>query len=101
MSSDDADPEREPQRLRREPSGLVPASGSRRSRDDRRRSVREEVEDRERAGKDGSGEAERGELRPAEVTDDRGVGEDVQRLRGERAERGEREPEDLPVVRRA
>jgi hypothetical protein len=35
------------------------------------------------------------------VADDGGVGEDVQRLRGERAEGRQRQPEDLPVVRRA
>jgi hypothetical protein len=33
------------------------------------------------------------------MTDDRRVYEDVQRLRRERAERGQREAEDLPVVR--
>ena len=35
------------------------------------------------------------------MADDRGVGEDVERLRGERAERGQREPDDLAVVGRA
>jgi demethylmenaquinone methyltransferase/2-methoxy-6-polyprenyl-1,4-benzoquinol methylase len=35
------------------------------------------------------------------MADDRGVHEHVQRLGGERAERGKREPEDLAVVRRA
>jgi hypothetical protein len=35
------------------------------------------------------------------VADDRGVGEQVQRLGGERAERGKGEAEDLAVVRGA
>jgi hypothetical protein len=35
------------------------------------------------------------------VTDDCGVGEQVQRLGGERAERRQREPQDLAVVRGA
>jgi hypothetical protein len=33
------------------------------------------------------------------VADDRGIREDVQRLRGERSERRDGEPQDLPVVR--
>ena len=35
------------------------------------------------------------------MTDDRGVDEDVERLRCERSERRQREAEDLAVVRRA
>ena len=97
----DADPERRPERLRREPRGFVAPACARRTRDDGRRPVREEVEDRERAGEHRPGEAERGDLRPAEVADDRRVGEDVERLGRERAERGQREPDDLAVVRGA
>ena len=93
------DPERRPERLRREPCGLVLPARARRARDDRRRPVREEVEDRECAREDGAGEAERRDLRPAEMTDDRGVGEDVQRLGRQRAERRQREPDDLAIVR--
>jgi hypothetical protein len=37
----------------------------------------------------------------AEVADDRRVGEQVQRLGGKRAERGQRKVEDLAVMRRA
>ena len=50
------------------------------------------------AAEDGERDPERGELRPAEVADDRRVDEEVERLRRERAQRREREPEDLAVV---
>ena len=44
------------------------------------------------------GDAEPGQLRRAEVADDRGVGEQEQRLGDEGAERGDGEPEDLAVL---
>ena len=69
------------------------------ARDDRRRPVGEEVEDREGTGENGPGEAERRDLRSPQVADDRGVGEDVERLGCQRSERGERQPQDLAVVR--
>lgn len=47
-----------------------------------------------------AGEPERRDLRPAEMTDDCRVRQHVQGLRRERAERRQREPEDLAVVRR-
>ena len=50
------------------------------------------------AAEDDRGDPERGELRAAEVADDRRVDEDVERLGRERAERRHREPEDLAVV---
>jgi len=62
---EEADPERRPERLRRDPGGLVVPARSRSSRHDRRRPVGEEVEDREGAREHGAGEAERGDLRPA------------------------------------
>ena len=93
-----ADPERRPERLRSEPRRILLPAGSRRARDDGGRAVREEVEDRERAGEHRPREPQCGDLRPAEVADDGGVGEDVERLRGERAEGGQSEPEDLAVV---
>jgi hypothetical protein len=95
------DRKRRPERLRRQARRPIVVSGPGRARHDGGRSVREEVEDRERPGEDGSGEPERCELRAAEVADDRGVDEDVQRLGGERAERRQRQPQDLLVVRRA
>jgi len=96
-----ADAERRPQRLRGEASGVLVPARSRRARHDRRRPVREEVEDRERAREHCPGEPERGDLRTAEMADNRGVREHVEGLRGERSERGQREPEDLAVVWRA
>ena len=43
----------------------------------------------------GRGERERRELRRAEVADDRGVDQQVERLGRQRAERGQREAQDL------
>ena len=94
----EADPERDPERLRREPRRpLLPARAGG-ARDDGGRPVGEEVEDREGAREDGAGEPERGDLRPAEMADDRRVDEDVERLGRQRPERRQREPHDLPVV---
>ena len=45
------------------------------------------------------GDAESGQRRGAEVADDRRVGEQEQRLGDQGAERGDGEPEDLPVLR--
>ena len=64
----------------------------------RRRPVGEEVEDREAADQDRAGQGQRRELDRAEMTDDRGVDEHLERLGRERAERGHREVEDLAVV---
>ena len=47
---------------------------------------------------DGGRDPERGELRPAEMADDRRVDEDVERFGGERAQRRDGELEDLAVV---
>ena len=44
------------------------------------------------------GDAEPGQRGGAEVADDGRVGEQEQRLGGQRQERGDREPEDLPVL---
>src|SRR5581483_3968123 len=97
----DADPERRPERLRREPRRALLLSGAGRPGQDRGRSVGEEVEDRECAGEHRPGETERRDLRPAEVPDDRRVCEDVQRLGCERAERRQCKAADLAVVGRA
>ena len=64
------------------------------------RAVGEEVEDAERHAEHGAGDAEPAERPGAEVPDDRGVGQDVERLGRERAERRDREPQDLAVVPR-
>ena len=66
--------------------------------DGRGRAVGEEVEDAERRGQHRPGDRQPGERPRAEVADDRGVGEDVERLRDERAEGREREPPDLTIV---
>ena len=63
--------------------------------DVRGRAVGEEVEDRERRREHRRGDRERRELRRPEVPDDRRVDEHVQRLGGQRAERGDGEREDL------
>ena len=93
-----AEGEREPEALRAEPRRrqVLPCSG--RPRDLRRRPVLEEVEHPEHR-EHGRGEAERGELRAAEVADDGGVDEDVERLGRERPEGRDRKAEDLAVVR--
>ena len=46
---------------------------------------------------DAAGDREPGQGVGADVTDDGGVGEDVERLGHQRRERGDGQPEDLPV----
>src|SRR5206468_12860513 len=64
----------------------------------RGRAVLEEVEDRERPAEDRERDAESRELLATEVADDRGVDEQVHRLRCERSQRRKRERDDLAVV---
>src|SRR4051794_27184196 len=78
---------------------MLTGTGS--ARHGRSRPVGEEVEDRECTGEDRAREAECGDLRPAEMPDDRRVDEDVERLRGQRSERRQCEPQDLAIVRGA
>ena len=96
----DAESEREPDGLRAEPPRglLLPRSSC--ARDLRSRPVLEEVEDREGAAENREGDPERSELGPTEMPDDRRVDEEVEGLRRQRAERRQREPEDLAVVPR-
>ena len=96
---DDADSDRHPQGLRRQPRRAILLACAGGPRHHRGRPVRQEVEDRERPGQDDAREAERGELRASEMADDGRVRQDVERLRGERAEGRQRQVEDLPVVR--
>src|SRR5205085_1581057 len=93
--------QREPERLRGKSGGPLGLTRPRSPRHDRRCPVGEEVEDRERPCQNASGKAERSELRAAEVADDRGVDEDVERLCGQRAESRQREPQDLAIMRGA
>jgi hypothetical protein len=95
-----ADDQREPLRLRAEVRRVVLPPPAVQPRNLRGRAVGEEVEDRERRRHHGRGDRQRRELRRAEVPDDRGVGEHVERLGRERAERGHGEPQDLAVVSR-
>ena len=64
----------------------------------RRRAIRQEDEDRIAGEQHGRSRGDASELRCAEVADDGGVGEDVERFGGEREERRDRESEDLVVV---
>ena len=66
--------------------------------DDARRAVGEEDEDAGARDEGGARDAEPGELGRAEVADDRGVGEQEERLGDEREEGRDREPEDLAAV---
>jgi hypothetical protein len=75
--------------------------GAGEARDLRRGAVGEEVEEGERADDESAGDGERGQLLGAEVADHGGVGEQVERLRRERAEGGQGELENFPVVRGA
>ena len=93
-----AEGEREPEALRPEPRRGQVLARSGRSRHLGRRPVLEEVEHREH-GEHGRREAERRELGAAEMADDGGVDEDVERLSGERPESRDREAQDLAVVR--
>ena len=63
-----------------------------------RRAVGQEVEHAERGGQHRSGDGQAGERPGPEMPDDRGVGQEVQRLGCERAEGGHRQAGDLAVV---
>ena len=95
----EADRERYPQGLRSQSGRTLVLARTRRPRDDRGRPVGEEVEDREGPGENDAGEAERGDLRAAEVAHDRRVRKHVERLGGKRSEGRDGQAEDLPVVR--
>ena len=67
------------------------------ARDARGGAVGEEDAEADDGLQDHGRDAEPGELRRAEVSDDRGVGEQEQRLGDEGEERGDGQAEDLPV----
>ena len=95
----DAEPEREPHAGDAVLGRALRVARADAAGDGRGRAVGEEVEDPERHAQDGAGHAEPAERPGAEVPDDRGVGQHVERLGRERAERRDREPQDLAVVR--
>jgi hypothetical protein len=92
------EPGREPQPVDTEMGSCSTVAGAGLARDRGGGRVGEEVEDAERGGEDRPRDGEAGELRGPEVTDDRGVGEEVQRLRDQREERGNGQACDLAVV---
>jgi hypothetical protein len=96
-----ADRQRQPQRLCRELARVGLAAGAVQARNVGGRRVRQEVAQRDNGRQQRGGQRKRGELRRAEVPDDRRVGEQVERLGGERSERRQREAQDLAVMRRA
>ena len=100
-ASEQADARGQPQGLGGDPSGRGALARAVEARDLGGRPVGEEVEDRERAGEQRPGQGQRGELRRAQVPDDRRVHQDVQRLGRQRAQRGQRDAQDLAVVRGA
>ena len=65
------------------------------------RGVGQEVEDAEDGGEDDARDREPAERPDPEAADDRGVGQEVQRLGDERSERRDRQAHDLPVVHTA
>ena len=95
-----ADQQRHPQRLRRDCAGAVAFAGAVEARDLGRDAVDQEIAERRQRVEQRARERQRRQLRGAEVADDRGVDQQVQRFGGERAERGQRQREDLPVQRR-
>jgi hypothetical protein len=100
-SEADADRARQPQGLGGDAPGRLLLARAVQARHLSGRPVGQEVEERERPGEQRRGDGERRELLRPEVPDHRRVGEQVERLGRERAERRQREPEDLAVVRGA
>ena len=96
-----ADRQREPERLRRELPGALLLPGAVQPRDLGGRPVGEEDAQPGERREHRRGERQRGELRRAEVPDDGGVDEEIQRLGRQRPEGGGREAQDLPVQRAA
>ena len=89
--------DREPDALHRLVGRLPLVAGAEQPGHRGRRPVRQEDEDRVAGDQDRRRDREPGQLRGAEVADDRGVGQHVDRLGDERPERRHRQPEDLPV----
>ena len=97
----ESDRQRQPERLSRYLVGVAAPPGAVEAGDLRGGGVAQEVEDTEERRENGAGEPERCELVHAEMADDRRVGEHVERLGRQRAERRQGDREDLAIVRRA
>jgi hypothetical protein len=78
--------------------GLPLVAGAQQPAHRRGRAVGQEHEHRVEAEQQARRDGQAGELGRAQVPDDGGVGEDVDRLGDQRAERRHRQPGDLPVV---
>ena len=94
---DDPEGHRQPHPLDGLVGGLAVVAGPDEAGHRRGGAVGEEDEDRVERGQHGVGDGQAGELRGAEVADDGGVGEDVERLGDERPEGGQGQADDLPV----
>ena len=94
---DNTDNEGKPQALHRLVSGLPVLAGAQQTGDRRGGAVGEEDENGEGDQQERRRQRKSGELRGAEVPDHGGVGEDVQRLGDQRAERGQGQGEDPPI----
>ena len=97
----EADRQREPESLAGYLVGIAAPARTVEARHLRGGCIAQEIEDAEERGEHRTGEAERRELVHAQVPDDRRVSQDVERLGRQRAERGQGDREDLPVVGRA
>ena len=98
---DHADQDRQPDPVDALHEGALPVAGADVPGDAGRGAVRQEDAEPDRRLQHHRSDALPGELRCPEVAHDRGVGEQEQRLGHQRQERRHREPQDLPVVRRA
>jgi len=78
---------------------LVLFAGPQQPTDGGRRAVGQEDEDRVAEEQDAAGNRQSGQLIGAEVADDGGVAEDVERLGDQRAQGRDGQPQDLAVVR--
>ena len=95
-----AEPQREPDRLRPERRRGAVLAGPVQPRHPGGRPVGQEDAEPDDGAQRRRGERERGELRRAQVADDRGVDQEVERLGRERAQRGHGQGQDLAVAAR-
>ena len=97
-SQQGAEQQREPQAVDALGERRAQVTGTQPPRHRRGRAVGEEDADRHGRGQQRTGDAEPGELGSAEMTDDRRVGQQEQRLGDQGGEGGPGEPQDLPVT---